>query len=41
MWEDYDVMRDGQRFLVATSVEDNPVFPPTVVLNWTSELPRP
>jgi WD40 repeat protein len=41
MWEDYDVTRDGQRFLVATSVEENPVFPPTVVLNWTSELPRP
>jgi dipeptidyl aminopeptidase/acylaminoacyl peptidase len=40
MWEDYAVTRDGQRFLVATSVEDNPVLPPTVVLNWTSELPR-
>jgi hypothetical protein len=40
LWEDYTVAQGGQRFLVATSVEENPVFPPTVVLNWTSELPR-
>jgi eukaryotic-like serine/threonine-protein kinase len=40
LWEDYAVARDGQRILAATSVEENPVFPPTVVLNWTSELPR-
>jgi Tol biopolymer transport system component len=41
LWEDYAVARDGQRILAATSVEENPVFPPTVVLNWTSELPKP
>jgi len=40
LWEDYAVARDGQRILAATSVEENPVFPPTVVLNWTSELPK-
>jgi len=40
LWEDYAVTRDGQRILAATSVEENPVLPPTVVLNWTSELPK-
>ncbi len=38
--EDYAVTRDGH-ILVATSVEDNPVFPPTVVLNWASGLKKP
>jgi Tol biopolymer transport system component len=41
LWEDYAVGRDGQRILVATSVEENPVFPPTVVLNWTAGLKKP
>jgi WD40 repeat protein len=41
LWEDYAITRDGQRILAATSVEDNPVFPPTVVLNWTADLKRP
>jgi eukaryotic-like serine/threonine-protein kinase len=41
VWEEYAVTRDGQRVLAATSVEDTPVSPPTVVLNWTSELPKP
>jgi hypothetical protein len=40
-WEDYAITRDGQRVLVATSVEENPVFPPTVVLNWASDLKNP
>jgi serine/threonine protein kinase/Tol biopolymer transport system component len=37
--EDYAASRDGQRFLVAVSVDENPFQPPTVVLNWTSEVP--
>jgi hypothetical protein len=41
LWEDYAITRDGQRILVATSVEENPVFPPTVVLNWTADLKKP
>jgi Tol biopolymer transport system component len=41
LWEDYAITRDGQRILVATSVEENPVFPPTVVLNWAADLKRP
>ena len=41
LWEDYAITHDGQRILAATSVEDNPVFPPTVVLNWTADLKRP
>lgn len=36
---DYDVSRDGQRFLIAVSVESSPE-PITVVLNWTAGLKR-
>ncbi len=39
VWVDYAVARDGKRILVATSVDENPFLPPTVVLNFTSELP--
>jgi eukaryotic-like serine/threonine-protein kinase len=39
--EDYAVARDGQRLLVATSLDENPFLPPTVVLNWTAELKAP
>ena len=37
-WTDYAVTRDGQRILAATSVEENPFLPATVVLNWTAGL---
>jgi hypothetical protein len=30
----YTAARDGQRFLVNTSIDDNPTAPVTVVLNW-------
>jgi len=36
----YDVTRDGQRFLLNVPVEDAPTPPITVVLNWTSELKK-
>jgi hypothetical protein len=35
----YDVSRDGQRFLVAVPVESSPE-PITVVLNWMADLKR-
>ena len=38
---DYVVAKDGQRFLAAVSVDESALQPPTVVLNWTSELPKP
>jgi hypothetical protein len=38
---DYAATKDGQRFLAAVLVDDNPFHPPTVVLNWTAELPKP
>jgi Tol biopolymer transport system component len=37
---DYAATNDGQRFLAAVLVDDNPSQPPTVVLNWTSEVPN-
>jgi Tol biopolymer transport system component len=36
----YDVSSDGQRFLVNTPPEQQSVLGITVVLNWTSALPR-
>ncbi len=36
--QDYAAARDGQRFLVAASVDENPFLPTTVVLNWNAEL---
>jgi len=35
----YDVTRDGQRFLVNTPLE-NATVPITVVLNWTASLKK-
>jgi len=37
---DYAASNDGQRFLAAVLVDENPFQPPTVVLNWTSELSK-
>lgn len=37
---DYAVSRDGQRFLIATSAEEDSPSPVTVVLNWTAELKK-
>jgi eukaryotic-like serine/threonine-protein kinase len=39
-WTDYAVARDGQRILATTSVEENPLQPATVVLNWAAGLAR-
>jgi len=39
VWSDYAIARDGQRILVATSVDANPFVSPKVVLNFTWELP--
>ena len=36
----YDVTADGERFLVATPVDDRVFAPMTVVLNWSAELDR-
>lgn len=36
--EVYDVSPDGQRFLVATSIEESSATPITVVVNWTAGL---
>jgi Tol biopolymer transport system component len=37
---DYDVTRDGQRFLIGTVIGDTQAMPATVVMNWTSALKR-
>jgi eukaryotic-like serine/threonine-protein kinase len=36
----YDVSADGQRFLMNAIVEDAPVSPIAVVVNWTADLKR-
>jgi hypothetical protein len=36
----YDVITDGQRFLINTSVAGAQSSPFTVVLNWTADLKR-
>jgi WD40 repeat protein/predicted Ser/Thr protein kinase len=41
VWQDYAVTRDGQRILAATSIDENPFLPMTVVLNWTAGLKKP
>jgi Tol biopolymer transport system component len=38
--QQYDVMPDGQRFLLNLPVDDSPISPVTVVLNWVEELTR-
>ncbi len=40
VWGDYAVTRDG-RILAATSTEEKPFQPMTVVLNWTAGLGKP
>jgi serine/threonine protein kinase/Tol biopolymer transport system component len=37
----YDVARDGQRFLIATPDSGRPVPTTAVLLNWFARLPRP
>jgi hypothetical protein len=34
----YDVSTDGQRFLIATQVEESAAAPLSVMLNWTSGI---
>jgi hypothetical protein len=37
---DFDVSRDGQRFLIPVLVDEGSPEPITVVLNWTADLKR-
>lgn len=37
---DFEVSRDGQRFLIPVLVEESATEPITVILNWTVELKR-
>jgi len=39
-WREYDVSRDGQRFLFARSLSGDRSEDPVVVLNWTAEVRR-
>jgi hypothetical protein len=34
----YDVTRDGQRFIVNTSLDNDRVSPITVIVNWPAAL---
>ncbi|HWZ83230.1 MAG TPA: protein kinase [Terriglobales bacterium] len=36
----YDVSADGQRFLIATQVDESTTAPLTVLLNWASEMAK-
>ena len=36
----YDVSGDGQRFLIATKVDEANAAPLSVLLNWASEIER-
>jgi Tol biopolymer transport system component len=38
--QQYDVARDGQRFLLNVPLEEAPTSPITVVINWTAGLKR-
>ena len=38
--QQYDVSRDGQRFLLNMPIEDAPSLPITVVVNWQAGLKR-
>ena len=39
-FHELDVSPDGQRFLIGTLVGEPTAPPPTVILNWTSELKK-
>ncbi len=39
-WYNYDVSRDGQKFLVVRPLDDAPMRPLTVVQNWTELLQK-
>ena len=36
----YDVSADGQKFLINTKVDEPNAAPPSVVLNWASEVEK-
>lgn len=36
----YDVTGDGQRFLILTKVDESNVAPPSIYLNWASEMEK-
>jgi hypothetical protein len=36
----YDVSSDGQRFLIATKVDEANVAPLSILLNWASEVAK-
>jgi serine/threonine protein kinase len=39
-FHEFDVTPDGQRFLIGTLIGETKAAPPTVILNWTSELKK-
>ena len=36
----YDVSSDGQKFLIITRMEEAGASPPSVLLNWASEMEK-
>jgi len=36
--EDYDVVGNGEKFLIGRSMEEHNAAPLTLVVNWTAEL---
>jgi serine/threonine protein kinase len=39
-FHEFDVSPDGERFLIGTLIGETKAAPPTVILNWTSELKK-
>jgi len=39
-FHEFDVSRDGQRFLLGTLIGDAKAPPPTVIINWTAALKK-
>jgi hypothetical protein len=40
LFHEYDVMADGQRFLIGTLIGESKAAPPTVILNWMADLKK-
>jgi hypothetical protein len=40
LWGSYDVSSDGQRFLIATKLDEPNAAPLSVLLNWASEMEK-
>ena len=39
-FHEFDVSRDGQRFLIGTLIGESKAAPPTVIMNWTALLKK-